>query len=63
MEDKIKAVIGFILIIMAIVFYLLSQVSVTLENVGTNLLLIFLAMIFAIAGILILWRYLPRILR
>jgi len=37
MDDKIKAVIGFILVIMAIIFYLLSQVSVTLQNGGTNL--------------------------
>ena len=63
MEDKIKAIIGFVLIILAIIFYLLSQVSVTLENVGNNLLLIFLAMIFAIVGLLMLWRYLPKILR
>ena len=47
---------------MAIILYLFSQVSVTLENVGTNLLLILLAMIFAIAGILVLWRYLPKVL-
>ncbi|GAB4310993.1 MAG: hypothetical protein Kow0019_09240 [Methanobacteriaceae archaeon] len=63
MDDKIKAIIGFLLIILAIIFYLLSQVSVTLENVGNNLLLIFLAMIFAIVGLLMLWRYLPKILR
>jgi uncharacterized membrane protein len=62
MDDKIKVVIGVILIILAIVFYLLSQVSQTLDNVGTNLLLIFMAGIAAIAGIFIIQRYLPKIL-
>lgn len=62
MDDKIKVAIGFILIILAIVFYLLSQVSQTLDNVGNNLLLIFLAMIAGVAGIFIISRYLPKIL-
>lgn len=61
MDDKIKVVIGVILIILAIVFYLLSQVSQTLDNVGTNLLLIFMAGIAAIAGIFIIQKYLPKI--
>jgi multisubunit Na+/H+ antiporter MnhG subunit len=62
MEDKIKVAIGFILIILAIIFYLLSQVSQTLDNVGNNLLLIFLAMITGVAGIFVIYRYLPKIL-
>jgi multisubunit Na+/H+ antiporter MnhG subunit len=62
MDDKIKVAIGFILIILAIIFYLLSQVSQTLDNVGNNLLLIFLAMIAGVAGLFIISRYLPKIL-
>jgi multisubunit Na+/H+ antiporter MnhG subunit len=62
MDDKIKVAIGFILIILAIIFYLLSQVSQTLDNVGNNLLLIFLAMIAGVAGLFIMSRYLPKIL-
>ena len=62
MDDKTKAIIGFILIILAIVSYLASSLYQTLETIGTALLLIFLAMILGVAGLLMLWRYLPRIL-
>lgn len=61
MDDKIKVVIGFVLIILAIVSYLFSQVSSSLESLGTNLLLIFLALIFSLAGLFLLWRYLPKV--
>ncbi|HOI71404.1 MAG TPA: hypothetical protein PLC38_03865 [Methanobacterium sp.] len=47
MNDKIKVVIGIVLVFFAIIFYLVSQVSTSLENVGTNLLFIFLAMVLA----------------
>ncbi|MGC9516246.1 MAG: hypothetical protein ACP5C3_00950 [Methanomicrobiales archaeon] len=62
MDDKIKVVIGFVLIVLAIVSYLFSQLSSSLESLGTNLLLIFLALVFALAGLFLLWRYLPKVL-
>ncbi len=46
MNDKIKVVIGIVLVFFAL-YSLVSQVSTSLENVGTNLLFIFLAMVLA----------------
>lgn len=62
MNDKIKAIIGFVLIILAIISYLASSLYQTLETATTRALLIFVAMISGLAGLFILWRYLPRIL-
>jgi uncharacterized membrane protein len=63
MNDKVKTGISFLLIILAIVFYVISQFNEqNIANLETNLLLIFFAGIFGIAGVIMLGRYLPRIL-
>ena len=62
MNDKIKVVIGAILLIVAVACYLYAQTMQSLETVGTMLLLYLVAMITGIAGIFVLWRYLPKIL-
>ncbi len=62
MDDKIKVIIGFVLIILAVVFYLFAQTLQSMETVGTMLFSFLLAGIFGIVGILMIGRYLPRIL-
>ncbi|MCK9150535.1 hypothetical protein [Methanobacterium alcaliphilum] len=61
MDEKVKLIIGIVLLAIAILVYLFSQLSTSLESVGTNLMLIFIATILALAGVLLILRSVQKL--
>ncbi len=61
MDGKMELIIGIILLAIAIILYLISQISTTLESLGNNLLLILASTIFAIIAIFFIFRAIKKL--